>query len=199
LENSTSLGHSGVLSVGIVAEGEKDIAVLEVLIPRIRSESNIARRITTNGPMKKKIATSLQALQFNVTPEGPVDRALVIGDSNGKPPEQVEEDMRTRAGNRAYNFPRGFAFHAVQQAMETWLLADENAISRVAGRPVPPAGGQLEALVNPKARFQTVLTRAGLLVTPTTYGRITAEVNLDVLRDRCRGFVRFEQKVLSDD
>lgn len=185
-------------SFGIIVEGDYDVAVFKELIPRIRPGAEIARAIDAGGsPLIGRLPVSLKALQYNVTPQGPVDRALVIGDANGKDPEEVERAMQARIGNRPYDFPHGFALHAVRQETETWLLADERAISTVAGgRAVPTVGGALEELAGAKEALQRLLSRSGLNYTPATCGRIAGELDLDVLRARCPGFIIFEQKVI---
>jgi Domain of unknown function (DUF4276) len=192
-----SPGRSGVPSFGLVVEGEYDVAVFGELVRRICPAATIARAIHAGGsPLMKKFPVYLKALQY-VTPEGPVGRALVIRDSNGKDPQEVERVMQSRIAGYTYNFPHGFALHAVRQETETWLLADAHAISVIAdGRPVAPVGGELEALTDPKERLHKVLSDAGLNATPATYARITRELDLDVLRARCPGFLIFEQKVL---
>lgn len=199
MENCISLGRLGVPSFGLVVEGEYDVAVFSELIPRLCPTAEIARAISAGGnPITRMFPVFLKSLQWNVTSSGPVDRALVIRDSNGKDPQQVEQAMQARIAGHTYIFPRGFALHAVRQEMETWLLADAQAISVVAdGRPVPPIGGSLETLFDAKERFRSVLSLAGLLSTPATCARIARELNLDVLRDRCPGFLLFEQKALS--
>jgi hypothetical protein len=84
--------------------------------------------------------------------------------------------------------------------METWLLADANAVSSIAqskgGRRIPETQGTLEEILNPKQKLTEVLSRAGLNYLPNVCGEIARETRLNVLRYRCPSFISFERKVL---
>jgi hypothetical protein len=195
LESSTSLGLLGVPSFGIIVEGQYDTAVFGQLVCRICPGADIARAIEAGGSIMSKFPNYLKALQY-VTATGPVDRALVIRDSNGKDPRQVEAAMQARIDGRHYSFPHGIVFHAVRQEMETWLLADVAAISAAAdGREVKPAPGALEDLADAKGVLRERLSGVDIPYTAAAAARIAETLNLDVLRRRCPCFVLFEERV----
>jgi hypothetical protein len=94
----------------------------------------------------------------------------------------------------------GLDFCIVVREMETWLLADEEAISSVAlsrgGREVPRVPSALEDLMDAKEHLMRLLSRALLPYDPELCRQIASQADLDRLRYRCPSFRRFEGKVL---
>lgn len=131
----------------------------------------------------------------------PVDKALVIRDAGGRNLASVERLMGERIQGRTYSFPRGTQLVAVRRTMETWLLADEDAVSFVAlprgGRRVARIQEPLEeSIVDPKDRFIRWLSQARLPYDPQVCRDIARQIRIEVLRDRCPSFRSFERKVL---
>ena len=187
-------------SFGVIVEGTYDEPVYAELIRRIcgGEPPTVVFRPTTGSIHVQKYTGLLRSLE-HVILGNPVDRALIIRDSDQRDPAAVESKIRD--GIRAnFAFPGGIEVHAVRREMETWMLADDQAISRVAersgGRVVPPVHETLEDIAHPKERFQKVLRSAGLLYLSTVCGEIARELDLATLRYRCPGFVTFERKVL---
>jgi hypothetical protein len=131
----------------------------------------------------------------------PVDKVMVIRDTDRRAPAEVEGELAAKVAGRMFCFPRDVQFCAIRQEIEAWLLADEKAITRVAqsrsigGRHAPPTPGALEDIIHPKDRLQTVLSKCRLPYDPAVCGEIAAEIDLDCLRYRCPSFRRFEQKL----
>ncbi|HYK92164.1 MAG TPA: DUF4276 family protein [Acidobacteriota bacterium] len=125
---------------------------------------------------------------------------MVVRDADGKDARIIEEKLRGRISNRSFRFALGIGIHIVVQEMDTWLLADTDAINRVAasrgGRSVQPIRDPLEQIQDPKATLQTLLSEARLNYTPEVCRLIAAETDLAILRKRCRSFGEFEKKVL---
>lgn len=186
------------IAFGLVVEGAYDTAVFEVLIPRIHAgEARVVSSIEAGGTgrLMGNLAGYLRALEF-ADAGNPVDLAVVIRDANAKDPAEVEEDMAARLGGRRYHFRRGSRLHAVKRETETWLLADPDAITRVAGgRRAAEIRDALEEIQDPKARFRRALTDVGLPYTPGICAEIARELDIDTLRIRCPNFRLFEQKV----
>lgn len=184
-------------SYGAVVEGDYDVGVFEELIPRICPYPAEAwvKEARGRARLMSRFPQWLRMFEHWTTYGGPVDRALVIRDSNGKDPVLVETDMRARFGHLTYSFPRGVEVHAVQQETETWLLADAAAINGVAGRPSRTVPGPLERLQHAKEALMDVLSDAGLPYTPDVCRRIARGIDLGVLRTACPSFALFEQKV----
>ncbi len=191
-------------SYGIIVEGEYDIGTYEELIWKICGRMVQVESRDTRGRVRyknKKIAGYLRSFEHVSAGGGSVDKALVIRDADRKDAAIVEQEIWDRIGNRAPLFPRGISAHAICQEMETWLLADHNAINKVAQTrnardEVQRVGESLEEIQNPKERFLDLLSWAGLNYTAQVCREIAREIDLDVLRERCPSFREFERKVL---
>jgi hypothetical protein len=57
---------------------------------------------------------------------------LVIRDSGGKDPQISEADLNDRLSQSGFTPTFPFHFYATKCMVETWLLADEQAVSKVA-------------------------------------------------------------------
>src|SRR5437016_5679955 len=75
---------------------------------------------------------------------GPVDGALVIRDCDNNAPATVLSQMQEKLGRKTYSFPR-VEFCAVRRKLDSWLLADEKAITKVSrGKPIPRINEAIE-------------------------------------------------------
>lgn len=84
--------------------------------------------------------------------------------------------------------------------METWLLADVEAVKTVAknrgGRAVAEVQGTLKDFEYPKERLKQLLSEAKLEYTEQVCAEIARSVRLDTLRYRSPSFRAFEQRVV---
>jgi hypothetical protein len=147
----------------------------------------------------KKFHFLLQALE-HVWQGGPVDKALVIRDADDKDPSAIETEMERRTQRMEYVFPRGVKLCVVRREMETWLLADAQAINIVAqnrgGRQIQEVQETLEDIHDPKERLTSLLSRAGLDYTDQVCAEIASHLRIDHLEYRCPSFRTFKQNVL---
>jgi hypothetical protein len=192
-----------------VVEGVYDIPVYEELIRKIMSADVeiISRPAGGVTRLMRLFPVLLRDLE-HVRQGRSVDKALVIRDSGGRDPASVERQMADKVRSQSFSFPRGLRVHAVRRAMETWLLADANAISFVAssrgvasfgdGRPVSEVQGVLEDIEDPKGRFKRLLTTVRLPYDPEVCRQIARQIDIEKLRYRCPSFVAFEKKVIDD-
>jgi uncharacterized protein DUF4276 len=189
---------------GIVVEGPYDSPFYEVIIKRIcpAITSVVSREAGNKAMLMNRLPGLLRSLQYASAAGGPVRRVIAIRDTDGKDPAAVEADMLQRLSGQAFVFPRGVMCHATHQEMETWLLADINAINRTAQillgttrRTASRPAGSPEAVVNAKEKLQDILTDVGLLYDAATCTLIAQEIDLAVLRAYCPSFRRFEPKV----
>lgn len=189
------------VSYGIVVEGPSDAAVYEEFILKICStDVEIIPRLARGvSDLMKHFPIFFRDLE-HIKQGRPVDKALVIRDSGRKDPALVEQEMADRIEGSAFSFLNGIKFHAVRREMETWLLADVEAINSVAlsrdGRRVTPVQETLEDIARPKERLMRVLSTAGLPYDFEVCREIARQANTETLRYRCPSFRSFEQKVL---
>jgi hypothetical protein len=149
--------------------------------------------------LMRKLPGFLRELEF-ARQGGPVGKAMVVRDCGGLEPDQAEGRMAAKVHGRRFGFHRGVKFHAVRRAMETWLLADVDAINSVAmergGRRVSAVKGQLEEIVDPKKLLTQLLTSARLVYDKEVCRQIASRTRIETLRYRCLSFRSFETKVI---
>lgn len=189
---------------GIVVEGSYDTPFYEVIIKRVCPTITciISREAGNKASLMGRLGGLLRSLQHVTLTGGPVRRAIAIRDTDGKSPSDVEADMLRKISGQTFSFPRGVICHATHREMETWLLADIDAINRTA-RILFPTGrgtatrpvGSPESVVNAKEKLQDLLSEVGLLYDAATCALIAQEIDLAMLRAYCPSFRRFEPKV----
>lgn len=186
---------------GLIVEGPYDVPVYEELIRKI--VPTVLAVVPRAPGGKTKLASNLRSLLFDLEHaiQGrPVDKVIVVRDSNGKNSSQVEGQLAQKAQVQSFSFPRGIKFHAVRRSVETWLLADAAAISSTAasrgGQPVSDVHGELEEIENPKDKFISLLSSARLPHDPAVRREIAAQLRLERLRYRCPSFCSFETKLI---
>jgi hypothetical protein len=84
--------------------------------------------------------------------------------------------------------------------LETWLLADERAVSEVAlrrgrTRSIKAINRHLEEIIDPKPLFLRMLSEAGLPADDKVYEEIASAADLNRIAERCPHFAQFRQHV----
>jgi len=189
------------LTYGLIVEGPFDQAMYEALIPRICGTEVSVRTLKCRGVdrLMKKFHFFLQALE-HVWQGGPVDKALVIRDADDEDPSAIETEMARRIQRMEYVFPRGVKLCIVRRAMESWLLADAQAINTVAqargGRKIQEVQQTPEEIHDPKGKLRSVLSEARLPYTEPVCAEIASHLRIDHLEYRCPSFRAFKQNVI---
>ena len=148
---------------GIVVEGDYDVAALTEMIKKCQPGEIeiIPRPCRGKDQLMKSFRGFLDSFQYE-NKGSPVDKALVIRDAGGRDPDELLESMRSRIAGRTYPFE--IKFIIIVQELETWLLTDEEAISRVtqsrSGRTVSKVNEDLESIIQPKERLKKILSDA---------------------------------------
>ena len=148
---------------GIVVEGIYDEVVLGEIIKKIlaREITLIPRRCGDKDRLIKVFSEYLESFRYGNQGSN-VDKAIVIRDAHGKDPEELKESMKSKILNRRYPFEVKFLI--IIHELEAWLLADEEAISRVtrsrSGKPAVPVNKPLESIIDPKETLGKVLSDA---------------------------------------
>jgi len=185
-------------SYGVIVEGEYDSAVYVEIMPRLASHPVhvIAFQCEGRPNLMRKFPGLLEALKYEWG-GGPVDMAIVIADADGRDPSDVELQMRSKVAGREYPFE--VHFYAVQQAVEAWLLADADALSRVVvnrrGKRLERTHDRLEDLLDPKSMMRGLLSDNRVAYTSAVGAEIAREINFRVLSERCPRFRLFAQLV----
>jgi hypothetical protein len=186
-------------SYGIIAEGFYDAAVYSTIVRRLNPGTHI-RVLDCNGKdqLRKKFPGLLRRFEYEVE-NGPVEMAIVIRDSDGKNPEEIEASMRSAIEGRHYPFRLDVRFHAVRNAMDAWLLADVNAINSACGtrggKRVTRTLNNPESLLRPKESFRKLLSDHKVPYTPELCRDIAEAIDLATLSRVCPRFQVFAELV----
>jgi hypothetical protein len=183
---------------GIVVEGFTDEAAYTKLIMRIRPSIDkvISRACGGKSPLGHKFIGFLEEFEALTVAKG-----LVIRDSDCREPGLVEEVLRGRLHASNYRPPFPVHFHATSCMLQTWLLADEEAVNEVARtRNKPPRAQRvddpLEGKRGAKTLFHRMLSQAQLLADPAVYAQVATVADIDVIQRRCPYFQNFVAAVL---
>jgi hypothetical protein len=183
---------------GLVIEGTYDEAALTELIRKCIAGNIVvvARPCSSSGSLISSFPGFLEV--FRHTMQGTyVDKALVIRDADNKDPNELIQRMQSRIQGRSYPFPLEFV--VIVQELETWLLADEEAISEVtleySGRTVSRVNEPLEEIAAPKERLKQILSDSEVDYTKEVVRKIAAAINLQRIEYRCPSFRSFFQAV----
>lgn len=179
--------------IGIIAEGlyNSDVTIISELVKKILSTnpSFILRPLVSKPNVIKKYRGWLEDFRNRN-----IDRALIIIDQDLSCVKTLVEKLREKIAGRQYRF--SVKFHVIEREIETWLLADERAISNVAGRNVARINDNLEDILQPKEKLIELLSRVRVNCTADTKLRIAMESNIERIAYRCPGFRRFQQSVI---
>lgn len=161
-------------SIGLVVEGLYDEAVLRVLATRlVPAGVNVhTRPCGGKARLLQKFVGFLKKLEF-VEGGRPAEKALIVCDADGRDCQQARQRLEQKVRGRSLRFPAGVHFCVVRQEVETWLLADEQAVCSAAknrgGKQVTGLREPLEEILDAKGRFHDLLARAGLEPTLAIY------------------------------
>jgi len=182
-----------MLKIGIVAEGlpNSDVKIIAELVKKILNNNPffVLRPEGSKSNVIEKYRGWLEEFRHKR-----VEKALIIVDQDMACVKMLVEKMQNKIVGREFRFQ--VKFHVIEREIETWLLSDEKAISRVVERDVPPVNQTLERIKDPKKKLKEILSRAKESYTAETLRRIAAESDIERIAYRCPGFQRFRQLVL---
>jgi hypothetical protein len=189
------------MNVGIVVEGPDDTAVYRVLIKRIddRIERVHARECSGRQKLKNKFMPLLDEFARNPAAFN-LRKVLVIRDSDCKDPRPTEQELEDILARSNLRRTFGVSFHATKCKLESWLLADEDAINSVSigrGGPggVQRVGADLETFREADQLYRRTLSEAGLQDTDAVMQDIAERARLERIAERCPKFRDFMRKV----
>jgi len=177
-------------AIGLVVEGIYDEAALTALIRKCAtSEVDVICRPCGNAiELMRQFPSFLESFR-QVNQGHPVDNAIVIRDADHKDPHELISRMEARIIGRIYPFSRHLL--VIVQELEAWLLADEEALASITGRRQRRIETP-EALNDPKARLDKILSDVNIAYTSEIARKIATEVRIEVLSAQCPSFRRFQ-------
>jgi hypothetical protein len=188
------------MNVGLVVEGPTDEAAYPELIRKIRTDVETLQVRPCGGKSRLKGIFANFLGEFHRNRAWQIETALVIQDSDCLPSQQVED--RLRLSFTASLFPAlHVEFFAPKCDLETWLVADENAINRVSrerrkNTMVNAVEIQLE-VSKAEELFSQQLSKAHLSPVPAVYAEIAKSLDIGRIAALCPSFRRFIEVVRS--
>jgi len=182
---------------GIVVEGPRDAAVYPAIIRKIRPEVRIVPEACGGvHALRTKFVGWLKYFQYMQC----VDKVLVIRDCDRKDPHIREAQLRDRLDKSGFRPAFPVHFYATKSMVETWLLADLEAIREVARRrghepKVKEMKRPLEEIDDAKMQFEAVLSEVGLPADDKVYEEIASAAEIGVIEGRCPYFLKFREQI----
>jgi hypothetical protein len=177
----------------VVGEWDDDINVIIEFLKKLLPQRSTFKRIKAGGKCKVmgKFVKWLNGL-YNTD----IKKAFIVVDQDGACIKYLVKNFNDKMAGQKYIFK--VLFHIVEKEMQTWLFADENAISGAIGKgkTIPKIKGNLEAINDPKEKLQRSLGENNVDYTPDIAKKIAFNTNLEIIAKRCPGFQRFRQLVL---
>lgn len=189
------------MNIGIVVEGADDYSTYPTIIGRIRNDIE-RRQVRQCGGKSRLKGGFLRFLKEFQNPAWQIDLAVVIRDSDCSPPKPLEDELRDvlRASN--LRTPFRVELFAIPCMLESWLISDVQAIQNVAiqrghGGPVGALDMQIPNAHSraDKQLFSRVLTHFELPATPPVYEQVAKIANFEIIKQRCRYFQEFVERL----
>lgn len=180
---------------GLVGAGNYDVAVLETLLKRLRPDIRvIVRHCGNDYRVTTTLGTRLKEFD-RIKAAGTLDKVIVVKDSHRADPENEFRKLESAVRASDHLFPVELA--VVVRALESWLLADHEGLSRVAEergtpRQYAPLGRSPEQLPDPKQTLSELLAESNVSYTEAVAVRIAEVVSLERIEQLCRSFTRFK-------
>jgi hypothetical protein len=188
-------------SFGLIVEGVYDEAAISAFIGRLAAPGPFIKTFPCGGfsGVLQKFPAYLSLLE-SAHSGGPVDKAIVVVDSDGANPGVRANLLQAKIAGKAYSFPSGVEICVAVRELEAWLLADFNAVNALPaniGNPVAatPLSQAPEAFADPKAELDSRLWQRGITYSPQAARRIVAAADLAVIEASCPSFADFRQKI----
>ena len=188
------------MNVGIIVEGPDDHAVYKVLLKRINPAIQRVYPHECGGrhKLKNKFVPLLKVFEGNPAAYR-LSKVIVIRDSDCQDPRPLEEEMRRTLDASGLQTSFEVAFHATKCKLESWLLADLDAISAVSAsrggsRVSETFDADLETMREADVVYRRVVRTAGLQDTSAVMGKIAEAASLERISERCPRFRDFRKK-----
>jgi hypothetical protein len=112
----------------------------------------------------------------------------------------LEADLKDRLKKSSFRPTFPVHFYATRRTVETWLLADERALGKVAlgrgrTRSIKSVNTLLEEIIDPKTLFLKMLSEADLSADDKVNADIAYEADLVRIAERCPHFYEFRELV----
>ena len=179
------------MRIAIIAEGPIDFEVSEIFLRKVQivspTDQEPVRLPLTQLPLRKHLK-ALSGRQGD--PLERVDKAIVLKDSGSSTCQQVVSGLQQQIAGANWPFP--VKLGSAVREIESWLLADNQALSNITRLPCNPIYNP-ESIQDPKQVLRNILERAS---PRQDYGldkarEIADRMNLQIARSNCPSLDHF--------
>lgn len=188
------------MNIGIVVEGDRDGAAYPEIIRKIRPDIQNVRAVVCGDLPRLKRTFIGWIKHFEWHADFAAGKVLVIVDSDCA--DAAGKEAQLEHAYQQSHFVPSFAvhFHATKCELESWLLADENAVNCVSqnrgkNQRARAVDIELERHRNAKELFFKTLSKAGLPADPQVYKEVAEQVDIERIGRRCPSFALFAAKI----
>ncbi len=179
--------------IGLIVEGDDDYQTYPSLIRKCRQDIDHIYRRQCGGRRRLKTKFIAFLKEFQSNPAIDIDKVLVIRDSDWEDSRKVERDLEQILQRSGFKPTFAVHFHATKCMLESLLLADEDAVRRVAigrGKQVqaPAPISDPESAKEAKTILSKRLWQATLPFNSTVLGELAMASDLDKLITICPYF-----------
>jgi len=177
--------------IALIAEGPIDFEVSEILLSKVQIVSPTDPEPVRLPLRQLSLRRHLKALSGRQgNPLERVDKAIVLKDSGSLTCQQVVAGLQQQIGGANWPFP--VKLGSAVREIESWLLADHQALSIVTGLSCNPVHNP-EGIQDPKQVLRNILERAS---PRQDYGidkarEIAEKMNLQIARPNCHSLDHF--------
>lgn len=187
------------MNIGLIVEGHDDYETYPLLIRKTREDIGRIHCRDCRGLRKLKTKFVYFLKEFQSNPAYQIDKAIVIRDSDCNDAHKLEQELGQILLQSGFKPTFSVHFHATKCKLESLLLADEEAIPRVAQNrcKLARAGTPVMALENLKEAESVLskrLSEASLPADAKVFAEIAAASDLGKLVARCPHFKNFMEK-----
>lgn len=189
------------MNLGLIVEGPTDAAAYPELIRRIRQDLEPFQVRPCGGKSRLKGRFVDLLDEFHRNHAWRIQTAFVIRDSDCQPSQTIEGQLNGILDDSGFRPHFPVKFFATKCDLETWLVADEDAINRVSqqrgtNKVVNAIGIQLE-VAKADQLFSQQLSRADLNPVPPVYAGVARSLDIEKVAALCPSFRRFINELRS--
>ena len=173
----------------VLAEDRTDADVLVVLIKRIRDKANMTvykKGFSGCGELCRKAWSHIE----NFADQG-ATHFIICHDSDGDEPETIRQKVREHIKKKLNGGPFPHRIIVPVQELESWIIADEEAIRLTIPTLVIKPQLHPETIKSPKEWLKDESRNGGSkpLYAPATFNaKVAVHLNIDKVKNKCKSF-----------
>ncbi len=169
--------------VGLVVEGPDDEEVIKKIFEKLHRLQPRVRIARGNGNLRRKIEAYQKLLLGRNC-----NKIIVLKDLDSANLSELQNEINPK-------LLRNAKFCVAVQSIESWILADNQALTEVIGHTIRPIYTP-EDIGDPKDEIRRIFRQHGKQYIPKRdLPELASKIRLSVVRKRCPSFKRFEESI----